>query len=262
MRDFTPEMYEKLLTCLKNNKYSFLTFYEYLKNKNHFSKIVIIKHDIDLKPNNALLTSNIEFNMKIKASYYFRASTNSFSPSVIKKLKKQGHEIGYHYEELSLTKGNVDKAYALFKKNLQIIQQITDIKTICMHGSPLSRFNNKKIWDKYNYKNLGIIGDPAFDIDFRKFFYITDTGRKWNSNAGVRDCADVSRDFNIKIINTKDLINKINQNTIPPYVMINVHSQRWHQKKYYWLKELFLQNFKNIIKLFIIQFRKWQITKY
>ncbi len=57
-----------------------------------------------------------------------------------------------------------------------------------MHGSPLSKFDNKKIWEKYDYRDYGIIADPSFDIDYNEVFYITDTGRSWNnSKASVRD---------------------------------------------------------------------------
>jgi hypothetical protein len=47
-----------------------------------------------------------------------------------------------------------------------------------MHGSPRSKFDNKELWSKYNYRDLGIIGEPFFDIDFDDFFYLTDTGRR------------------------------------------------------------------------------------
>ena len=57
-----------------------------------------------------------------------------------------------------------------------------------MHGSPLSKYDNKKIWEKYDYRDFGIIGDPSFDIDYDEVFYITDTGRAWNnSNVSIRD---------------------------------------------------------------------------
>ena len=57
-----------------------------------------------------------------------------------------------------------------------------------MHGSPQSEFDNKDIWKKYDYKQLGLLGEPYFDIDFNDFFYLTDTGRCWNGyRFSVRD---------------------------------------------------------------------------
>ena len=35
----------------------------------------------------------------------------------------------------------------------------------------------------HDYRDLGIIGEPNFDVDYTKVFYITDTGRKWNNEA-------------------------------------------------------------------------------
>ena len=59
-----------------------------------------------------------------------------------------------------------------------------------MHGSPLSRYDNRKLWEKYDYREFGIIGEPYFDIDFNKVLYLTDTGRRWDGEAvSVRDKA-------------------------------------------------------------------------
>ncbi|HCY00264.1 MAG TPA: hypothetical protein DG754_09020, partial [Bacteroidales bacterium] len=74
----------------------------------------------------------------------------------------------------------IDAAYQQFCENLDEFRQIADVKTICMHGSPRSKYDNRDIWTKYNYKELGIIGEPYFDLNFDDFFYLTDTGRRWD----------------------------------------------------------------------------------
>ena len=72
-------------------------------------------------------------------------------------------------------------------------------KTICMHGSPLSKYDNKKIWEKYDYRDYGIIADPSFDIDYDEVFYITDTGRAWNhTTASVRDKVTKQEDWKLR----------------------------------------------------------------
>ena len=40
-----------------------------------------------------------------------------------------------------------------------------------MHGSPLSRWDNRKLWEKYNYREAGIIGEPYFDVDYTDIFF-------------------------------------------------------------------------------------------
>ena len=62
------------------------------------------------------------------------------------------------------------------------------------HGSPRSRWDNQKIWQKYDYKKLGIIGEPYFDIDYNQVFYLTDTGRRWDGwKVSVRDKNEAKR---------------------------------------------------------------------
>ncbi|MCP4626060.1 MAG: hypothetical protein GY850_21495, partial [bacterium] len=125
------------------------------------------------------------------------------------------------------------------------------VKTICMHGSPLSKYDNQKIWGKYNYRDYDIIADCNLDVDFNEVFYITDTGRSWNhSNASVRD--KVNSKFDIKIKDTYHLIEKIQNNELPDKIMINVHPQRWNDDFLPWVSELVMQNIKNVVKRIII----------
>ena len=68
------------------------------------------------------------------------------------------------------------------------MRAIVPVKTICMHGSPLSRVSNLDLWKRYDYRELGIIGEPYLDIDFDDVFYLTDTGRRWDGGSvSVRD---------------------------------------------------------------------------
>jgi len=140
--------------------------------------------------------------MGIHGTYYFRVVPQSYDVEIIKKIAALGHEIGHHYEDVDLVlqrqkikvKSEKDKeelidyAYKSFCRNLEMFRQNFDVKTICMHGSPLSPYDNKLIWSKYDYKELGIIGEPYFDLDWNEFGYLTDTGRRWNgSEVSVRD---------------------------------------------------------------------------
>jgi hypothetical protein len=44
------------------------------------------------------------------------------------------------------------------------------------------------LWKRYDYRELGIIGEPYLDVDFDEVFYLTDTGRRWDGEAvSVRD---------------------------------------------------------------------------
>ncbi|HQE53375.1 MAG TPA: hypothetical protein PLD74_13545, partial [Prolixibacteraceae bacterium] len=141
-------------------------------------------------------------------------------------------------------------AYELFVENLSKFREIVPVTTICMHGSPLSRYDNREIWQKYDYRDLGITGDAYLDIDFNRVAYFTDTGRRWNgAEVSIRDKVSGPFQFNLKT--TEELIRAIPQ--FPDQVMITVHPQRWNDAFLPWAGELLLQNAKNIIKRILVK---------
>ena len=248
--DFTLKIYKNLLTALKQANYNFFTFQEYCEGKAE-GKYVILRHDVDLKAENSFETAKIEQDLGIKGSYYFRIVPQSNKPHIIKQIADLGHEIGYHYEDLSFFKGNESEAIKHFEKQLIHFRQYYPVKTICMHGSPTSKIDNKDIWKTNNYRDFSIIGEPYFDIDFNKMFYLTDTGRCWDGEKySVRD--KVKSSFTQSYHTTNQLIEAIKNNELPNQMMITTHPQRWTDNKIEWSIELFSQNLKNIIKRMII----------
>ena len=248
MRDFTLNTYQLLLKALLKAGYSFQTFEEFLEKPSE--RVVILRHDVDALPQNSLATAQLEKDLGIRGSYYFRIVRQSNKPGFIKKIADLDHEIGYHYEDLALLKGNMEKALAEFEKNLGYFRNYYPVKTICMHGSPLSRYDNRHMWKDYNYRDYGILGEPYFDVDFTKVFYLTDTGRRWDGEkVSVRD--KVSSPFGLSFKTTQEIIQRINE--LPNQVMITVHPQRWTDKPLPWMKELVLQNMKNLVKKILIK---------
>jgi hypothetical protein len=90
--------------------------------------------------------------------------------------------------------GDIDNAFNEFYRNLNKMRQIVPIKTACMHGSPLSKFDNRLIWQKYDYHKLGIKGEPYLDVNYNEVLYLTDTGRRWDGDSvNIRDKTEVRR---------------------------------------------------------------------
>ena len=250
MSDFTLAKYKFLLDILAANEYNFQTVEDFIISP--LSKVVILRHDIDKMPLNALEFAKLEKSKDIYATYYFRIIPDSFVQSIIREIAALGHNIGYHYEDVDLCKGDIDKAFLSFKTNLKKLRKIAPVKTICMHGSPLSRYDNRKLWDKYDYRGEDIICEPYLDIDFNKVLYLTDTGRRWNSElTSIRD--KVHSAYNFQIKNTDQLINLIQENKLPEQIMINTHPQRWNDNIIYWTRELLAQNVKNQVKKIIVK---------
>jgi len=243
--DFTVKIYRDLLKALIKKKYVFQTFEEYIQTPK--LKSIVLRHDVDLLPNNSLAFAKIQANLGIKGTYYFRAVPESWDASVIKKIAKMGHEIGYHYECLTTCKGSLELGIKDFEKNLEALRKLAPVSTICMHGSPMSRYDSKDLWKTYNYIEYNIIAEPYFDVDYNEVFYITDTGRKWDGHAtSVRD--KVSTNYTNTYHTTTDIINAIEKEDFPNVAMFTFHPQRWNDNMFLWSKELLLQNTKNVIK--------------
>ena len=257
--DFTLKQYELLIDTLKNSNYQFLSFDNYIRKFNSIKDddlIIILRHDVDAKPKNSLRMAKLEHSFGITGSYYFRAAPCSWNDEIIRSIEKLGHEIGYHYETMDTANGDIEKAWRQFKEHLGKLREIARVTTACMHGSPQSKFDNKDIWEKYDYKSIGIIGEPYYDIDFDYALYLTDTGRRWDGfNVSVRDKVSAQKNWIDKgflFRSTNDIIQRISKGNFPNHVMFNFHPQRWNSKFYPWLKELIIQNLKNQIKRLII----------
>jgi hypothetical protein len=272
MRDFTIKKYKTLLSVLREQGYAFQTFAEFLKLP--LEKAIVLRHDVDARKENSLRFAEIQYGLRIKGSYYFRVVPGSYDEEVIRKIAAMGHEVGYHYETMDLNseklivpfdsaqgdkseKGSteklIDAAYVEFCRNLEMFRKIVPVETICMHGSPRSKYDNKDIWKKYDYKKLGLIGEPYYDIDFSKVAYLTDTGRRWNGDkVSVRD--KVKSPYNFDFRSTSDIIKNVV--LLPDKVMFTFHPQRWHTDMVLWTIELILQNAKNQVKYVLMKFGK------
>ena len=88
MRDFTLKKYKQLCLALLDSGYTPLTVYSYLsigRQKNN--KLVVLRHDIDRKPGNALRMAELEHELGIQSTYYFRFPY-TFKPDIIGKINE------------------------------------------------------------------------------------------------------------------------------------------------------------------------------
>lgn len=258
MKDFSLDIYRTLLETLQAKGYQLISYRDYVMTScRKDEKFVILRHDVDAKPENSLKTAQIEKSLGAKATYYFRVGKESNNPEVIRAIVALGHEIGYHYEDMSLCGGDIDKAYDHFQTWLEYFRQYYAVETICMHGAPTSKWDGKDLWKKYDYKALGIIGEPYMDTDFSDVFYLTDTGRCWDGyKVSVRDKIPEFQDEWTKAgltwHTTSQLMAAIEQGRLPKHVMMTTHPQRWTNQKGAWFKEAITQKLKNIIKRILL----------
>lgn len=219
-------------------------------------KFLAIRHDVDRKVNNSLRMAEVESEQGLKSSYYFRTRSYVFKPEIIKAIAEMGHEIGYHYESLSDTRGDIPAAIEDFARNLEQLRKYAEVKTCCMHGRPMLSIDNREMWKSPENHQLlkerfGLLGELYLDIDYSDIAYITDSGRNWSTSRGnVRDTTNslVTPDFS----SGSDLL-KYFQNNPHPRVVFQIHPERWDEHWHAWLiqftKDTATTNIKNVVKL-------------
>ncbi len=252
MKDFTVAIYQQLLAALQDQGYTFQTFREFLEAP--AERVVLLRHDVDDRKLHSLAFARIQHARNIVGTYYFRMVPESYDEQVIREIEELGHEIGYHYEDMDFANGDPNEAINYFEKHLSQLRSVATVDTICMHGSPRSRYDNKDVWQHYDYRKYGIIGEPYFDIDFKNVFYLTDTGRRWDGHkVSVRD--KVENFFNLQFHTTHEIIQCIQEGRFPNRVMMNFHPQRWTDDPSLWRREKYTQALKNTVKFLLIKFR-------
>lgn len=243
--DFTLEKYNQLLLALKESGM-------------HFH----LRHDVDLLPYNSLRTAQMEADLELKATYYFRCVPESYNEHVIRAIAALGHEIGYHYESLTTCKGNREAAYKDFCHNLEQLRKLAPIHSICMHGSPRSPWDSRDLWQHYDYHALGIDHEPYLDTDFSQTLYLTDTGRRWDGfRVSVRDKIPHYQDQwekqGLVFHSTDQLIRQLQTPNSPLRqsgysLLITTHPQRWNPIGLRYVREFVAQTAKNAVKRYVI----------
>lgn len=252
--DFTIKKYKELISALKDAGYEFVTYAEYCKGL-RADKLVVMRHDVDRSVERARRLAEVELEVGVKASYYFRDKFINENSDDIRYIESLGHEVGYHYEDLVMEKGDVDKAYARFMRNIEKMRQVTDVRTITMHGAPTSRFDSKEMWRVCDYKKLGLIGEPQIDVDWNEMFYLTDTGRSWNGVSRRDKVVELKLIWEAKgwvYKTTDDVIKAVRNGSFPKRMMMTTHPQRWADNMCEWIKEFVMQGIKNLVKKFFL----------
>ena len=213
-RDFTLEKYSELVQALKQN-YRIMSVADYISSPKKEDFIAVLRHDVDKFPERATRMALLEKNLGIHSTYYFRWDANlpghvgdavmgNFPKLAIIECKIYGHEVGYHYENLSELRDK-EKALVDFEYKLAQFRKIAPAQTVAMHGAPRSKIRNADMLTGVDLSKYGLLGEPHLSPVFENIAYITDSGRMWTSGAGsVRDT--MGKPLEEKIKNTDGLI--------------------------------------------------------
>ncbi|SDL46347.1 hypothetical protein SAMN05216497_1435 [Clostridium cochlearium] len=199
--------YREVLEYAIDKKYhltSMIDYYNNYYNKADNKKNIVLRHDIDDDLKGTKKFFEIEKELKVKSSYYFRL--NTLDTEIANEVVDYGSEIGYHYEELatyckknkiknkdSINNENITNIYEMFRNNIKSKFKNYDIKTISSHGDFYNReigVPNHHIFNYFKYDDLGI-SIETYDKNLLNSFnsYISDDRYRpfWKNNVSIYD---------------------------------------------------------------------------
>lgn len=251
--DFTYATYRDLLNAGLTAGYEFLTVEEYLRRKPSDTeavgpspdaaastgtpkadggnalpeKFVILRHDVDRKPENALAMARLEAEHGISGTYYVRTIGKTFKPDLIRRIEALGHEVGYHFEDLDRTDGDQEAALESFRTELAKLRTIVDIETVCMHGNPLTPHDNRDLLKGADFDEFDLLGEAYLSADFTDLTYFSDTGRTWRDGPlKVKDHTMGEGEKHVQVDTTFELIGLLLRQEVDHGYLL-VHPNRW-----------------------------------
>lgn len=232
MRDFSLDAYMQVVHALLAKQLPIFGVAKWLNEAPQEG--ALIRHDVDRRPQNALDMAKAEATLGVFTTYYFRVVGSANNPEIMRAIAELGHEVGYHYEDLALAKGDHERAKSLFAEHLKALRGIVPISTVAMHGSPLSPHNNLDIWKLVSLDDFGLLGEAFITVDYSNSYYFTDTGRAWDSiKTNLRDRPAAALPALLSKSGTDGLLDFINWTEIKK-IAFSVHPERWDKSMQGW----------------------------
>lgn len=125
--EFTFEAYKCLIKLLNENGYR-ITGY---RNYKEYEKAAILRHDVDMDIEKALVMARLETELGVKSTYYILISSdfyNAFSrknSEYLREILSLGHSVGLHFDEMK---------YANDQNLLEKMEQELDILDAYLGG--------------------------------------------------------------------------------------------------------------------------------
>lgn len=179
---FTYKAYENLICNLYNNGYQIKDYHNYFE----CDECAILRHDIDYDLERAVNLSKIEKDNGVKSTYFILLTSDFYNPvskaslKVFDKLRKHGHEIGLHFDEVHYQKKDVkwnqNEIIENILKEVELLGKIIGepVKVVSMHRPSRQTLES-------NLEIPGIINSYSNEF-FKDFKYVSDSRMRWRED--------------------------------------------------------------------------------
>lgn len=177
---FTLSAYRRLCEAIRSGPLRPLTMADYLRAQPD-SGFVILRFDIDDRPQHALDMAYLLHGFGLRATFYWHTFPPAlYRVTLMREIAVLGHEIGYHHAVLSRCRGDIPAAADLFQTDVEMLRAAGfEIQSVAAHGAP--GYDNKQLLKARPdlLEACGLLGDGYASIDFGRVQYVSDAGWEW-----------------------------------------------------------------------------------
>ena len=173
---FTYKGYRELLELLAANGYEARDYSDYYKAE----RCVILRHDIDCDPRDALRIGEIERSMNVSSTYLVLLTSGLYNPfsaeslKILRELQSMGHHIGLHFDEKAYEHGfDAGMMTGEILKEASVLQQAlgTPVTVMSMHRPSRETL-------EADLEIPGMVNTYSKTF-FNQLKYLSDSRRRW-----------------------------------------------------------------------------------
>lgn len=206
-----------------------------LESKN--KEFLVLKHDVEDKPEKALELAKIEAKYGHCGVYYVQAYLiTDKNIRILSQIKELGHEVSYHHDVMDANGGNIENAISTFGENKRKFEENGFIiNTVCQHGNPIAErngyYSNRDFFRNEKVKNIyPDISEIMVDYKNRtgvNYKYVSDAGYGWKMifDPETNDIVN-SDDKNVVLGALDNVVEFILENKS---VIVSTHPHRWNK---------------------------------
>ncbi len=139
----------------------------------------VLVHDCDYRIEGLETLLKVERIYNVRSTCYVRPDAEYFSYSLayLQKIEREGWGIGFHYDCLSRTNGNLTLAFQLFHAQLTFLRSFFNVTSTRYHGDGYNfSVNNRALYNEEGWRDMGLTEVS----NIPDWSYITDVNGTWH----------------------------------------------------------------------------------
>ena len=160
---FTIKYYKEFLTLAKDQGYFFVTLRDFLKKGCPSEGHVVLRHDLDLKPQTMQKMLDVENELGINSSIFVRITGNAYNflsypvLHMIRKAELDGHEIGLHTSCVEFGQINNVDPLKILSLECDLLSKFVNLEGIAPHRDLNYAYNSLPYIEK-NWPEIEKLG--------------------------------------------------------------------------------------------------------